>query len=71
MSVPRDKTLEVPARNNRCNRCKLGYHNNHTRKCDECGSTDKYPAKWGRRRIIGGKRGRNSGTVGTSKTKKS
>lgn len=65
MAVPRDKTLDAPLieGHDRCDRCKEGYHSNHTRKCSECGSTDRFPATHCRRRTIGGKRGRNSGKV--------
>jgi hypothetical protein len=70
---PRDKTLEAPVvtGQTRCERCKLGYHLPGSRECDHCGSTDKYPAKVGRRgNPIGGKRGRNSGSTGSAKTKR-
>lgn len=53
-----------------CLRCRQGTHTGANRSCTHCGSTDKYPVRSCRRRIIGGKRGRNSGTVKTSKTKK-
>jgi hypothetical protein len=70
MAVPFDKTLVLEPHPDRCERCKLGYHQRSDRKCGECGSTDKYPARHNRRKIIGGKRGRNSGTTGTAKTKR-
>ena len=69
MAVPRDMTLELPAHPDKCGRCKLGHHVGTSRECNECGSTDRYPARHCRRRVIGGKRGRNSGTTNTAKSK--
>lgn len=52
-----------------CNRCK--YDGPAWTRCPECGvHKDRIVRKLGRRRPIGGKRGRNSGTVGSSKKKK-
>lgn len=51
-----------------CARCREGVHIGPRGKCNYCGSTDRYPvAKRRRRKTIGGKRGRNSGKVKTSK----
>lgn len=69
MAEPRDKTLEVKLAKNKCNGCRMGYHHGGDRKCSWCGATDRHPAKRIRRRIINGKRGRNSGTTNTAKTK--
>lgn len=69
MTIPRDKTLEVAPSPLKCNGCRQGYHDPHSRRCNNCGATDHFPAKYLRRRNIGGKRGRNSGTTGTAKHK--
>lgn len=69
MTIPRDKTLEVDPGPLKCNGCRQGYHDERSRVCSWCDATDRFPAKYLRRRNIGGKRGRNSGTVGTAKSK--
>lgn len=52
----------------KCNRCKEPFGSGVF--CQECGVHKKRPVKkMRRRRPIGGKRGRNSGTVGTQKNK--
>jgi len=69
MSVPRDKTLEAPVHPLRCERCRQGKHMGANGECSYYGSTNRYPARQVRRRVIGGKRGRNSGAVKSSKNK--
>lgn len=68
MSVPRDKTIEIADHPRKCGGCKMGRHNS-AGYCDYCGASNRYPARHCRRRNIGGKRGRNSGTTGTAKNK--
>lgn len=51
-----------------CTRCKFDMEDNE--HCGNCGKhKDRVVRKTKRRRPIGGKRGRNSGTVGTAKNK--
>lgn len=53
----------------KCVRCRETF--GAGRRCQECGvGRDRIVRKMKRRRPLGGKRGRNSGTVGTSKVKK-
>lgn len=49
---------------------KPGFHVLRHGACSNCGASPRYPVRRiGRQRPIGGKRGRNSGTVKTSKQK--
>lgn len=51
----------------KCNRCQFSDNYPGRDTCFDCGASRDRPARKIRRRKIGGKRGRNSGKVGTSK----
>jgi len=54
----------------KCIRCKESFGERRDSRCQECGvHIDRPVRKMRRRRPIGGKRGRNSGTTNTAKNK--
>jgi hypothetical protein len=54
----------------KCIRCREEFGDRPDSRCQECGvHVDRIVRRMRRRRPIGGKRGRNSGTVNTAKSK--